>query len=75
MNQHEADRENIDGGSRVARAYKLKHVPALWKQRKGFKDARGIEYAVAPDGSLRVLTKPRSRVKRLRDERAAQLAK
>lgn len=50
--------------------YGVKYVPELWAQGKGFTDGRGTDYSVAPDGSLRVLNKPRSRVKRLREERA-----
>jgi hypothetical protein len=35
-----------------------------------FTDSRGIEYKRSGDGSLRVVNKPRSRVKRLREARA-----
>lgn len=37
----------------------------------GFEDPRGITYEVQQDGSMRVLNKPRSRVKRLRIARAS----
>jgi hypothetical protein len=36
-----------------------------------FEDPRGITYGVDTDGSLRAINKPRSRVKRIRDERRA----
>jgi hypothetical protein len=36
-----------------------------------FKDSRGVVYGVEDSGALRAISKPRSRVKRIRQERAA----
>lgn len=49
---------------KAPREYHLKHVPELWKRREGFTDARGGNYSVAPDGSLRRLDKKLSKKKR-----------
>lgn len=37
----------------ASRKYGVKHMPEMYAEGKGFKDARGKEYVVAPDGSLR----------------------
>jgi hypothetical protein len=36
----------------------------MWQRGQGFEDARGVAYAVAPDGSLRRLDKKLSKAKR-----------
>ena len=73
MNKNEEDNSKPLGSrSRVARSYTVKHVPEMWKKGEGFRDARGRGYLVAPDGSLRAATKPMSREKRRRLERAAK---
>jgi hypothetical protein len=59
--------EELLATSRRAVRYQPHRAPGV-----AFLDSRRQAYGGAPDGSLRANRKPRSRVKRLRDERAKQ---